>query len=85
MQDVIAADRAAFSGPGGIDIANHIIAESGLRVGFERRRGRGAGVNPTGRFEPFARSAYDDGWNSLEELPAFKTDVQVEKIGRAHV
>jgi DNA repair photolyase len=79
MQDVIAADRAAFSSPRGIDMANHIIAESGLRVGFERRRGRGAGLNPTGRFEPFARSAYDDGWNSLEELPAFKTDVQTEK------
>ncbi|RYE82808.1 MAG: PA0069 family radical SAM protein [Hyphomicrobiales bacterium] len=79
MQDVITADRAAFASPNGIDIASHIIAESGLRVGFERRRGRGAGVNPTGRFEPFARSAYDDGWNSLEELPAFKTDVQVEK------
>ncbi|MBC8130830.1 MAG: PA0069 family radical SAM protein [Rhizobiaceae bacterium] len=79
MQDIIAADRAAFSAPNGIDIAQHIITEAGLRVGFERRRGRGAGVNPTGRFEPFARSAYDDGWNSLEELPAFKTDVTVEK------
>lgn len=79
MQDVVTADRAAFSSPRGIDMANHIIAESGLRVGFERRRGRGAGVNPTGRFEPFARSAYDDGWNSLEELPSFKTDVQTEK------
>jgi DNA repair photolyase len=79
MQDVSLADRAAFSGPNGIDIAQHVIAESGLRIGFERRRGRGSGVNPTGRFEPFARSAYDDGWNSLDELPAFKTDVQVEK------
>jgi DNA repair photolyase len=79
MQDVSIADRAAFSGPNGIDIAQHVIAESGLRIGFERRRGRGSGVNPTGRFEPFARSAYDDGWNSLDELPAFKTDVQVEK------
>ncbi|BDA83051.1 radical SAM protein [Aureimonas sp. SA4125] len=79
MQDVRVADRAAFSGPNGIDIAQHVIAESGLRIGFERRRGRGSGVNPTGRFEPFARSAYDDGWNSLDELPAFTTDVQVEK------
>ncbi|MCP3054411.1 PA0069 family radical SAM protein [Aurantimonas marianensis] len=79
MQDIKSADRAAFAAPDGIDIANHIIAESGLRIGFERRRGRGAGVNPSGRYEPFARSAFDDGWNSLDELPAFKTDVQVEK------
>lgn len=79
MQDIKSADRAAFAASDGVDIANHIIAESGLRIGFERRRGRGAGVNPSGRYEPFARSAFDDGWNSLDELPAFKTDVQVEK------
>ncbi|WP_102960286.1 PA0069 family radical SAM protein [Mangrovicella endophytica] len=79
MQDVNLADRAAFSGPNGIDIANHIINEAGLRVGFGRRRGRGAGLNPTGRFEPFARSSFDDGWSTLDELPAFKTEVQVEK------
>jgi len=79
MQDIKSADRAAFAAPDGIDIANHIVAESGLRIGFERRRGRGAGINPSGRYEPFARSTVDDGWNSLDELPAFKTDVQVEK------
>ncbi|MCB8838758.1 PA0069 family radical SAM protein [Aurantimonas sp. VKM B-3413] len=79
MRDVSTADRAAFSSPDGIDIANHVLDESGLRVGFDRRRGRGAGVNPSGRYEPFARSSFDDGWNSLEALPAFKTDVQVEK------
>ncbi|EAS49241.1 putative radical SAM family protein [Aurantimonas manganoxydans SI85-9A1] len=79
MQDIAKADRAAFSAPDGVDIANHIIGEAGLRIGFERRRGRGAGLNPSGRFEPFKRQAVDDGWNTLDELPAFKTDVQVEK------
>ena len=79
MQDISRADRAAFQVPEGADVANHIIAESGLRIGFDRRRGRGAGVNPSGRYEPFARAAFDDGWNSLDELPAFKTEVQVEK------
>ncbi|MEF2552393.1 PA0069 family radical SAM protein [Aurantimonas sp. A2-1-M11] len=79
MQDIAKADRAAFSAPDGIDIANHIIGEAGLRIGFDRRRGRGAGLNPSGRFEPFKRQAVDDGWNSLDDLPAFKTDVQVEK------
>src|SRR5688500_18764568 len=79
MHQIQAADRAAFAKNGGIDLANHLVAESGLRVGFDRRRGRGAGVNPSGRYEPFARAAFDDGWESLEDLPPFKTEVQVER------
>ncbi|HWP90095.1 MAG TPA: PA0069 family radical SAM protein, partial [Burkholderiales bacterium] len=31
-----------------------------------------------GRFEPTARIAFDDGWRSLDELPAFKTEVTVD-------
>src|SRR5258708_1603415 len=27
------------------------------------RKGRGAGINPEGRFEKVVREAYDDGWN----------------------
>ncbi len=60
-------------------MANAIIEESGLRVNAERRRGRGAGVNPSGRYEPVSRHVFDDGWESLEELPPFKTEVQVER------
>ncbi|NDV86011.1 PA0069 family radical SAM protein [Aurantimonas aggregata] len=78
MQDVSHADRAAFATANGVEIANQLIDGSGLRVDRMRRRGRGAGINPTGRYEPFARVAFDDGWNSLEELPPFKTEVQVE-------
>ena len=78
MQDVSVADRAAFASANGVEIANQLIDGSGLRVDRMRRRGRGAGINPTGRYEPFARVAFDDGWNSLEELPPFKTEVQVE-------
>ncbi len=60
-------------------MANALIEDSGVRIGAERRRGRGAGVNPSGRFEPVSRHVFDDGWNSVEELPPFKTEVQVEK------
>ncbi|MBB3949629.1 PA0069 family radical SAM protein [Aureimonas jatrophae] len=63
---------------GSTDLAQRLLSDAGLRVGFERRRGRGAGLNPSGRFEPFSRSAFDDGWNSLEDLPAFRTEVQGE-------
>ena len=32
----------------------------------------------SGRYEPIARIAFDDGWQSLEELPAFTTTVSVD-------
>ncbi|RFC63299.1 PA0069 family radical SAM protein [Fulvimarina endophytica] len=79
MLDIAHADRAAFDPALGTDYANRIIAEGGARIGPDRRRGRGAGINPAGRFEPFARRDIDDGWDSLENLPAFRTEVQVEK------
>jgi DNA repair photolyase len=50
----------------------------GTAVDRERRRGRGTVSNASGRFEPLARVAFDDGWQGLEELPAFKTSVTVD-------
>ena len=44
----------------------------------DNRRGRGAQSNASGRYEPIARIAFDDGWQSLEELPPFKTTVSVD-------
>ncbi|WAJ29772.1 PA0069 family radical SAM protein [Antarcticirhabdus aurantiaca] len=78
MRAISIADRAAFSGTQGVDLANHLVNASGLRVAPDRRRGRGSGVNPSGRFEPFARGPVDDGWSTLEDLPALKTEVQAE-------
>ncbi|CUW43963.1 hypothetical protein B3286c1_1284 [Brucella vulpis] len=72
------ADRLAF-GAGRAEHANAVIGEAGLRIDHARRRGRGAGINPSGRFESTVRQEFDDGWATLEELPAFKTDVQIEK------
>jgi len=48
-------------------------------VGSERRRGRGAVSNSSGRYEPHAKVAFDDGWQSLEELPPFRTYVTEER------
>ncbi len=50
----------------------------GTAVGAERRRGRSAQSNASGRYEALARVAFDDGWQSLDELPAFKTEVTVD-------
>src|SRR5215467_12879841 len=52
--------------------------ELGVAIDRERRRGRGAQSNASGRFEAEARVAFDDGWQSLEELPPFKTTVSVD-------
>src|SRR3984957_6622953 len=59
--------------------------EPGSVVDRERRRGRGTLTNATGRYEPLARIAFDDGWESLEELPPFQTSVTADyprKINR---
>jgi DNA repair photolyase len=50
----------------------------GTRVDRERRRGRGTLSNASGRYESIARIAFDDGWQSLEELPPFATTVSVD-------
>jgi DNA repair photolyase len=52
--------------------------EAEVAVDGERRRGRGAQSNASGRYEPLARIAFDDGWQSFEELPAFKTTVTID-------
>ncbi len=78
MEQMTRADTAAFNG-GGAAVANTVIDRSGIRIDVERRRGRAAGINPSGRYEPVSRHVFDDGWGSIEELPPFKTEVQVEK------
>jgi DNA repair photolyase len=64
-----------LSGPAG---APPDFAEIGIAIDRERRRGRGAQSNASGRFEAEARVAFDDGWQSLDELPPFKTSVAVD-------
>ena len=76
LETIHNADNHAFRD--GAAHADAIIARSGMRIGDERRRGRAAGVNPSGRFEPHSRHVFDDGWGTLDELPPFKTDVSVE-------
>jgi DNA repair photolyase len=43
-----------------------------------RRHGRGARSNRAGRFENEHRAEFDDGWNSLEQLDVFKTEIHLE-------
>ncbi len=65
------------SGPAG-EYVDDLTGLLGVAVDYERRRGRGAQSNAAGRYEPLARIAFDDGWRTLDELPAFKTTVQTD-------
>ncbi len=48
-------------------------------VAPDARRGRGAISRESGRYEPYARVALDDGWNGLDQEPApLKTTVAAD-------
>ncbi|UGV27820.1 PA0069 family radical SAM protein [Rhodopseudomonas boonkerdii] len=49
-----------------------------VAIDRQRRRGRGAQSNDSGRYEKEARVAFDDGWQSLDDLPPFKTTVATD-------
>ena len=51
----------------------------GVKIDPERRRGRGAETNRSGRYEPQSRDLIDDGWGSVDDLPTLKTTVQEER------
>ena len=62
--------------PAAVDLASPVDVD--VAVDDVRRRGRGAQSNASGRYEPVARVAFDDGWQNLEDLPPFKTTVTVD-------
>lgn len=79
MNELSQIRQGALAPANTAEVAEALMSGTGLRIEVDRRRGRGAGLNMSGRFEPQAREAFDDGWESLEDLPPFKTEVQVEK------
>ena len=66
----------------GMRTARAVDVASGTGIGEDRRRGRGTLSNASGRYETESREAVDDGWGSLEELPALATTVTEEKARR---
>jgi DNA repair photolyase len=61
------------------DAEHDLAIDPSALVESERRRGRGARSNASGRFEREARSVFDDGWESAAELPAFRTQVREDR------
>lgn len=43
-------------------------------------KGRASTMNPVGRYEPISRHIFDDGWQTIDELPPFKTSVESENV-----
>ncbi|HSG55117.1 MAG TPA: radical SAM protein, partial [Paracoccaceae bacterium] len=43
------------------------------------QRGRGAAVNPAGRYERHSAERFDDGWEMAEDLPPLRTQVAVDR------
>jgi len=41
-------------------------------------RGRGAAINPMGRFETYSENWVDDGWESLADIPKLRTEIFTE-------
>ena len=61
-------------------VSARLGAAAGERlVDAERRRGRGAVSNVSGRFETERREAFDDGWRDDEALAPLKTEVAHER------
>ena len=85
MKAVAEADNLASQGlaQDAVQAANMRLDGSGMRVEARRARGRASTINPSGRFEALSRVEVDDGWRSLDDLPPFKTEVQVEKARTA--
>lgn len=59
------------------ELAPETAAE--LKPDADRRRGRGARSNRSSRYDEGKRVAFDDGWESLATLEAFRTDVMDER------
>ncbi len=79
MNDLSQLKQGVYAPGNSVDVAETLVAGSGIRIDVDRRRGRGAALNISGRFEQKSREVFDDGWQTLEELPPFKTEVQIEK------
>ena len=76
------APDPSHSGPAGRipeqDSEPHLDADIEVGVDLARRRGRGAQTNVSGRFEPQVVVGFDDGWQSIEDLPPFKTEIAID-------
>ena len=81
----ISASPQPRTRPGAARAARHRVEEPSSRpeprhpIAAERRPGRGAVSNPTGRYETVERDAFDDGWDIEEEAARLRTEAILER------
>ena len=62
-----------------VQVARQLGSHYGERLTpFEARKGRGAGTNASGRFEAYAREAFDDGWDRNETIEPLRLTLYVQ-------
>lgn len=71
--DHMAFDTFSASG------ASALIDQTMLRLNENKVRGRGAALNPAGRFEIQSDEYFDDGWELDDQISPLSTAVEVEK------
>ena len=71
--------QPALSRSEAAEAARRRLVDPAHRVDPDRRRGRGAVTNPTGRYEPAVRETFEDGWAFEDELPSLDTEIIIEK------
>jgi DNA repair photolyase len=59
--------------------AEHSRRAEGPALDADRLRGRGARSNRSSRFDTAGHVGFDDGWETLATLDAFKTEVSLER------
>ena len=60
------------------EAADVLLERADVQALPDRRRGRGALSNASGRFEADARVAFEDGWQPEEDLAPLKTRVHID-------
>ena len=72
------ADQLAFNAMS-TDGGRMLLDQSLLRTEAQQTRGRGAALNPAGRFEKQSGERFYDGWDLDEQLSPLQTSVETEK------
>ena len=79
VAQVLSPTSRSRTGSEAASVAERPMVDPAYRVEVDRRRGRGAASNPTGRYEKVRREAFDDGWEIDEEAAPLQTEAILER------
>ena len=79
VAQVLSPTSRSRTGSEAASVAERRMVDPAYRVEVDRRRGRGAASNQTGRYEKVRREAFDDGWEIEEEVAPLQTEAILER------